>query len=54
MTMKLFEVLARIESEEDFNPLLEDLYTSAAIAKIHQRVEYTQLLLGDKTNHRII
>ena len=54
MTMKLFEVLARIESEEDFKAFFEDLCTYAEIEKMEQRVECAQLLLGGDTYNRII
>lgn len=54
MVMKLFEVLARIESEEDFKAFFEDLCTYAEIEKMEQRVECAQLLLGGDTYNRII
>ena len=54
MTMKLFEVLSRIESEEDFKAFFEDLCTYAEIEKMEQRVECAQLLLGGDTYNRII
>lgn len=54
MTLKLFEVLARIESEEDFKAFFEDLCTYAEIEKMEQRVECAQLLLGGDTYNRII
>ena len=54
MTLKLFEVLSRIESEEDFKAFFEDLCTYAEIEKMEQRVECAQLLLGGDTYNRII
>ena len=54
MTLKLFEVLSRIESEEDFMAFFEDLCTYAEIEKMEQRVECAQLLLGGDTYNRII
>lgn len=54
MTLKLFEVLSRIESEEDFKAFFEDLCTYAEIEKMEQRVECAQLLLGGDTYTRII
>ena len=54
MTMKLFEVLSRIGSEEDLKAFFEDLCTYAEIEKMEQRVECAQLLLGGDTYNRII
>lgn len=54
MTLKLFEVLSRIKSEEDFKAFFEDLCTYAEIEKMEQRVECAQLLLGGDTYNRII
>ena len=54
MTLKLFEVLSRIESEEEFKAFFEDLCPYAEIEKMEQRVECAQLLLGGDTYNRII
>lgn len=54
MTLKLFEVLAQLKSEEEFRMLFEDLCTYAEIEKMEQRVECAQLLLGGDTYNRII
>ena len=47
MALRLFEVLAKIRSEEDFKAFFEDLCTYAEIEKMEQRVQCAQLLLGD-------
>ena len=54
MSLKLFQVLARIKSEEDFKAFFEDLCTYAEIEKMEQRVECAQLLLGGDTYNRIM
>ena len=54
MTLKLYEVLSHISSEEDFKAFFEDLCTYAEIEKMEQRVECAQLLLGGDTYNRII
>ena len=54
MSLKLFQVLARIKSEEDFKAFFEDLCTYAEIEKMEQRVGCAQLLLGGDTYNRIM
>ncbi len=54
MTLKLFEVLSKLKSEDEFRMLFEDLCTYAEIEKMEQRVECAQLLLGGDTYNRII
>ena len=54
MALRLFEVLAKIRSEEDFKAFFEDLCTYAEIEKMEQRVQCAQLLLGGDTYNRII
>ena len=46
MTMKLFEVLSKLRTEDEFRAFFEDLCTYAEIEKMEQRVECAQLLLG--------
>lgn len=54
MALRLFEVLAKIRSEEDFKAFFEDLCTYAEIEKMEQRVQCAQLLLSGDTYNRII
>lgn len=54
MTMKLFEVLSKLRTEDEFRAFFEDLCTYAEIEKMEQRVECAQLLLGGDTYNRII
>ena len=54
MTMKLFEVLSKLRTEDEFRAFFEDLCTYAEIEKMEQRVQCAQLLLGGDTYNRII
>ncbi len=52
--MKLFEVLSRLNGEEEFERFFEDLCTFQEVEKMEQRIECAQLLLGGETYNRII
>ena len=47
--LKLFEVLARIDDEEECRALFEDLCTYAEIEKMEQRIAWAQMLLDGET-----
>ena len=52
--LKLFEVLARIDDEEECRALFEDLCTYAEIEKMEQRIACAQMLLDGETYNSII
>lgn len=52
--LKLFEVLSRIETEDDFRAFFTDLCTDAEIEKMEQRIECAQMLLGGDTYNQVI
>lgn len=52
--LKLFEVLSKIETEEDFRAFFADLCTDAEIEKMEQRIECAQMLLGGDTYNQVI
>lgn len=52
--MKLFEILSRLDGEEQFAKFFEDLCTMQEVEKMEQRIECAQLLLGGETYNSII
>lgn len=52
--MNLFEVLSRLDGEEQFKAFFEDLCTFQEVEKMQQRIECAQLLLNGETYNRII
>lgn len=52
--MKLFEILSKLDGEEQFERFFEDLCTYAEVEKMQQRVECAQMLLDGETYNRII
>lgn len=52
--MKLFEVLSKLEGEEEFEKFFEDLCTFQEVEKMEQRIECAQLLLEGETYNQII
>lgn len=52
--MKLFEVLSKLKTEEEFKVFFEDLCTYAEIDKMEQRVDCAQLLINGDTYNRVM
>lgn len=52
--MKLFEVLGKLKSEEEFKLFFDDLCTFAEVEKMEQRVECAQLLIEGDTYNQVM
>ena len=52
--MKLFEILAKLNTEEEFEAFFDDLCTYAEIEKMEQRVEAAQMFLDGATYNQDI
>lgn len=52
--MKLFEILAKLNTEEEFEAFFDDLCTYAEIEKMEQRVDAAQMFLEGATYNQVI
>ena len=52
--MKLYEILAKLNTEEDIKAFFDDLCTYAEIDKMEQRVEAAQMFLQGATYNQVI
>ncbi len=52
--MKLYEVLSKLETPEDYRMFFEDLCTYAEIEKMEQRIESAQLLIEGDTYNQVM
>ncbi|MEG1662887.1 MAG: YerC/YecD family TrpR-related protein [Clostridia bacterium] len=52
--MKLFDVLSKLQGEEQFRLFFEDLCTFQEVEKMEQRIECAQMLLDGETYTQII
>ncbi len=52
--LDLYQVLARLKSEEEFRVFFEDLCTFQEVEKMEQRVQSAQLLIEGDTYNQVI
>ncbi len=52
--MKLFEIMAKLNTEEEVEAFFDDLCTYAEIEKMEQRVEAAQMFLDGATYNQVI
>jgi TrpR-related protein YerC/YecD len=52
--MKLFEILAKLNTKEEVEAFFDDLCTYAEIEKMEQRVEAAQMFLDGATYNQVI
>ena len=52
--MKLFEILSKLNTEEEFEAFFDDLCTYAEIEKMEQRVDAAQMFLEGATYNQVI
>ncbi len=52
--LNLYQVLARLKSEEEFRVFFEDLCTFQEVEKMEQRVHSAQLLIEGDTYNQVI
>ena len=52
--MKLYEILAKLNTEEDVEAFFEDLCTYAEIDKMEQRIKAAQMFLDGATYNQVI